>query len=53
MSDISTKSGLNKLYNERVVRVDHMERSMSSSGGSKIPFVPHQGVRYIVCVIAQ
>ncbi len=43
---IQTKFGKNKLYNEKVVKVEHMKRSISSSGGKKIPLVPHQGVRY-------
>lgn len=46
--DVKTKSGLTSIYNEKVVHVEQMERPMSSSDGRKnIPFVNHQGVRYV------
>ena len=41
---IPANSGqLNRLYNEKVVRVERMQRPMSSSGKG-LP-VPHQGAR--------
>ena len=45
VSDIHTKSGLNRLYNEKVVKAERMQRPMSSSGKG-LP-VPHQGVRLL------
>jgi len=42
--DVKTKSGLNKIYNQKVTKVEHVTRPMGSSGGSaKIPFVHHHG----------
>ena len=41
--DIKTKSGLRDLYNEKVVKVEHVRRPMSSSG-KKLP-LPHHGAR--------
>ena len=46
MADIPTKSGLTKLYNERVTKVEHVTRPMDSSGSGKGLPVPHHGVRY-------
>ena len=44
--DVKTTSGLTSIYNEKVVRVELMERPMSSSDSKKnIPLVPHQGVK--------
>ena len=48
MADIPTKSGLNKLYNEGVTKVEHVKRPMASSG-KKLP-VPHHGVRYVTII---
>lgn len=42
--DIPTQSGLTHLYNQPVTRVEHVERSMSSSGKGHLP-VNHAGVR--------
>ena len=41
--DIKTKSGLKNLYNEKVVKVERVQRPMSSSG-KKLP-LPHQGAK--------
>jgi len=42
--DVKTKSGLNKIYNQQVIKVEHVTRPMGSSGGSaKVPFVHHHG----------
>jgi len=42
--DVKTRSGLNKIYNQPVVKVEHVTRPMGSSGGSaNVPFVPHHG----------
>lgn len=43
--EIKTKSGLTALYNQPVLKREHVQRDMSSSGGKPIPFVPHQGVK--------
>ena len=42
--DVKTQGGLNKIYNQRVTKVEHVTRPMGSSGGSaKVPFVHHHG----------
>ena len=43
--EIKTKSGLTALYNQPVLKREHVQRDMLSSGGKSIPFVPHQGVK--------
>jgi len=42
--DVKTQSGLSKIYNQPVTKVEHVDRPMDSSGGSaKVPFVHHHG----------
>ena len=48
--DVKTQSGLTSIYNEHVVRAEHMQRPLSSSGGSEIH---HEGVRYALTLCCQ
>ena len=43
--DVTTQSGLTSIYNERVVRAEHMQRPLSGSGGLGLH---HEGVRYVL-----
>lgn len=42
--EIGTQSGLTQLYNQPVIKVERVERPITSSDGKKIPFIGHQGV---------
>ena len=53
LADIQTKSGLNRLYNEKVVKVEHVKRPMDSSGTGKSLPVPHHGVRFVISYLAE